>query len=57
MTSEHLIIKSRTMAAELQKTRPGAARKLRRLAERLETLRFEQRRLRRAVVEKRETIA
>ena len=57
MTSEHLIIKSRTMAAELQKTRPGAARKLRRLAERLETLRFEQRRLRRAAAEKGEIIA
>ena len=57
MTSEHLIIKSRTIAAELQKTRPHAARKLCRLAERLETLRFEQRRLRRAAAEKREIIA
>ncbi len=46
MNSAHLIIKSRTVATQLQETHPGAARKLSRLVERLEALRLAQRKLR-----------
>ncbi len=45
MNSTHLIIKSRTVAAQLQKTNPGAAQRLVRLVERWEALRSAQRKL------------
>ena len=45
MNSAHLIIKSRTVAAQLQKTNPGAAQQLVRLVERWEALRLAQHKL------------
>lgn len=45
MNSAHLIIKSRTVAMQLQKTNPGAAQRLVRLVERWEALRLVQRKL------------
>ncbi len=48
MNTEHLIIKARTVSARLQNTKPGAARRLRRLADRLERLRLAQHKLNRA---------
>ncbi|MHB1479180.1 MAG: hypothetical protein ACYCQH_03895 [Acidithiobacillus ferrooxidans] len=46
MNSIHLIIKSRTVATQLQKTNPDAAQHLSRLVERWEALRSAQRKLR-----------
>lgn len=46
MNSIHLIIKSRTVATQLQKTNPDAAQQLSRLVERWEALRSAQRKLR-----------
>ena len=45
MNSAHLIIKSRTVATQLQKTNHGAAQQLVRLVERWEALRSAQRKL------------
>ncbi len=48
MNSVHLIIKYRTVAAQLRKTNPDAARKLIGLVDRWEALRLAQRKLRTA---------
>ena len=45
MNSVHLIIKSRTVATQLQKTDPGTAQHLTRLIERWEALRLAKRKL------------